>query len=75
MKTLYAFLFGMWLLILIGGGVAVTVLGPISITGYGELDPILSSVIKGIVSILLVILWIIILSKMKHWILYRTFDQ
>ncbi len=65
---LYGFLFGMWLLILVGGGILVTFLGPITISGYGQLDWFLSSGIKAIVAIILVVIWIIVLSKMKNWI-------
>jgi len=58
----------MWILILVGGGIIVTILGPISISGFGELDWFIGSVIKAIVAISLVILWIVILSKLKNWI-------
>ena len=57
----------MWVLILVGGGIVVLVLGPISVTGYGENDLLYSSVIKGAIAILLVIAWILILSKLKDW--------
>ncbi len=65
---LFGFLFGMWILILIGGGIAVTILGPFSISGFGELDRLIASVIKAIVAIVLVVIWILILSKLKNWI-------
>jgi len=68
MNGLFGFLFAMWILILIGGGIVVTILGPISITGYGELNLIISSGIKAIISFSLVILWIFILLKVKNWI-------
>jgi hypothetical protein len=68
MITLYGFLFAMWILILIGGGIVVTILGPISITGYGDLNWIISSVIKAVISISLVIIWIFILMKIKNLI-------
>jgi len=58
----------MWILILVGGGIIVTILGPISISGFGELDWFIGSIIKAIVAISLVILWIVILSKLKNWI-------
>lgn len=58
----------MWFLMIIGGGIAVMVLGPMSITGYGDLNQIFSSVIKAIAAVLLVVAWIIILSKTKNWI-------
>ena len=68
MRVLFGFIFGMWLLIIIGGGVIVIVLGPIHITGYSDLNWILSSIVKAIVAITLVIAWILILSKLKNWI-------
>ncbi len=40
----------MWILILIGGGLAVVILGPFQISGYGELDLILTSGSKAIIT-------------------------
>ncbi len=65
---LFGFLFGMWVLILVGGGIAVTILGSFSISGFGELDLLIGSVIKAIVAIILVVIWILILSKLKNLI-------
>jgi len=65
---LFGFLFAMWLLILVGGGIVVTILGPISISGFGEFDMFIGSVIKAIVAIILVVIWILILSKLKNLI-------
>ncbi len=65
---LYGFLFAMWILILVGGGIVVTILGPISISGYGEFNWFIASVIKAIVAIILVVIWILILSKLKNFI-------
>jgi len=65
---LFGFLFAMWILILVGGGIVVTILGPISVSGFGELDWFIGSVIKAIVAIVLVIIWILILSKVKNFI-------
>jgi len=65
---LFGFLFAMWILILVGGGIVVTILGPISISGFGELDWFVGSVIKAIVAIVLVVIWILILSKVKNLI-------
>ena len=65
----------MWLLILIGGGVVVTLLAPISITGFGNLDSVFSSIVKGILAIILVAIWIVILTKMKHWVFNKTFNS
>ncbi len=65
---LFGFLFGMWILLLVGGGIIVTILGPFSISGFGELDLFFGSVIKAIVAIILVVIWILILSKLKNLI-------
>ena len=65
---LFGFLFAMWVLILVGGGIVVTLLGPISISGFGDLDWFIASVIKAIVAIILVVIWILILSKLKNLI-------
>ncbi len=58
----------MWVLILAGGGILVTILGPFSISGYGDFDLLLTSILKAIIAIILVIIWILILSKLKNWI-------
>jgi len=65
---IYGFLFAMWILILIGGGIVVTLLGPITITGYGDMNWFIGSVIKAVIAIILVVIWILILSKIKNWI-------
>jgi hypothetical protein len=56
---------------IIGGGISVVILGPIQISGYGSLDDILSSGIKAIIALLMVVLWIFILSKIKNWIFQK----
>lgn len=66
--TIFVFIFAMWILIIIGGGISVLILAPVEISGYGEFDLIISSLLKGIVSVGLVISWIFILSKVKNWI-------
>jgi len=58
----------MWGLIIVGGGIVVTILGPISISGFGEFDWFIASVIKAVIAIVLVVIWILILSKIKNWI-------
>jgi len=66
--SIFVFIFAMWILIIIGGGIAVLILAPITISGYGEFDLIFSSTIKAVISIGLVVTWIFILSKVKNWI-------
>ena len=63
---LFGFLFAMWALIIIGGGILVTLLGPIS--GFGQLDLFITSVIKAVIALVLVVIWILILLKLKNWI-------
>ncbi len=65
---LFGFLFAMWVLMLAGGGIVVMLLGPISISGFGEFNWLIASVIKAILAIVLVVMWILILLKLKNWI-------
>ena len=65
---LYGFLFAMWGLIIIGGGIMVVLLGPFSIQQFGNFHWIITSGIKVTIALLLVIIWILILSKLKNWI-------
>ena len=65
---LFGFLFVMWVLILAGGGILVTLLGPFSISGYGNFDLLLTSTLKAIIAIILVLVWILVLSKLQNWI-------
>jgi len=43
---LYGFLFAMWVLIIIGGGIMVILLGPFTIQQFGDFHWILASGIK-----------------------------
>lgn len=72
---LFGFLFVMWILILAGGGILVTILGPFSISGYGDFDLLLTSILKAIIAIILVIVWILILSKLKNWIFKKEIQS
>ncbi len=65
---LFGFLFAMWILILVGGGIVVTLLGPITISGFGEFNWLITSIIKAVVAIVLVVIWILILLKLKNLI-------
>ena len=66
--VLFVFLFAMWILILLGGAIAVVVLGPISISGFGSFDLLVTSAVKAVTAIVLAAVWILILSKIKNWI-------
>jgi len=58
----------MWLLIIVGGGIMVILLGPFSIQQFGDFHWIVASGIKVIIALILVVIWILILSKLKNWI-------
>lgn len=72
---IFRFLFAMWILIIVGGGIVVIILGPISITGFGELNWFIGSLIKAIVAVVLVVIWILILSKLKNWIFKKEINS
>jgi ABC-type uncharacterized transport system permease subunit len=55
-------------LIILGGGIIVILLGPFTIQQFGNFHWIIASGIKVTIALLLVIIWILILSKLKNWI-------
>lgn len=67
----YVFVFAMWLLILVGGGLMVVIVGPLSFGGSDGLVPILNSSLKVAIAFLLVAVWIFILSKIKNSIFQK----
>ena len=72
---LYGFLFAMWVLIIIGGGIMVVLLGPFTIQQFGEFHWIIASGIKVIIALILVVIWIVILSKLKNWIFKKELNS
>jgi len=74
-SDLYGFLFAMWVLIILGGGILVTILGPFSISGFGLFDMLITSIIKAMIAIILVVIWILILSKLKNWIFRKEINS
>jgi len=70
-SSIFIFIGVMWALLIVGGGIVVTILGPITIVNYGDLNQIIGSGMKGIIAIILVIIWIVILSKMNKWIFHK----
>lgn len=67
-SSLFVFLFTMWALIIVGGGIVIFLLGPIEISSFGDLNELITSIIQGMTAIALVVIWIFILSKIKNWI-------
>ena len=72
---IFGFLFGMWVLILVGGGIIVIFLSPISISGYGDMNWFLASSLKAVIAIILIVTWILILSKLKNWIFKKELES
>jgi hypothetical protein len=73
---MYTFIGIMWLLILAGGGILVTAVSKISISGYGDaMDFLIASIIKAIIAILFVIVWIVVLSKLKNRIFQKQIES
>ena len=70
LKPLVVFILIMWALMLVGGGILVMLVAPIQIDCCGEQGPLVSSILKAIITLGLVILWIIVLSWMKRTILH-----
>ena len=63
---IYSFIFTMWILMLIGGGLMVLVIGPFSLGGLGIVDPIIYSGIKVGIALVLIFIWVFILTKIKN---------
>jgi hypothetical protein len=68
---IFSFIFVMWLLIILGGGLLVSIVAPMTINGYGKLDSILDSGVKALIAMILVVVWIFTLSKIKNWIFHK----
>ncbi len=65
---IYSFIFTMWILILIGGGLITLIIGPFSLGSIEGVDPIILSGIKVGIALVLIFVWIFILTKVKNWI-------
>ena len=63
---IYSFIFAMWILILIGGGLVVVFVGPL--TFATDVEPIITSGVKVLLTLFLIIIWIFTLIKLKNWI-------
>jgi len=65
---IYSFIFTMWILMLIGGGLMVLVIGPFSLGSIEYIDPIILSGIKVGLALVLIFVWVFALTKIKNWI-------
>ena len=65
---IYSFIFVMWALMLIGGGLMVLIIGPFSLSSIVDVDPIISSGVKVGIALVLIFVWVFTLTKVKNWI-------
>ena len=63
---IYSFVFVMWILMLVGGGLVVVFVGPFTLAP--DIDPIITSGIKVIIALFLIFIWLFTLTKVKNWI-------
>ena len=66
--AIFSFIFAMWILILVGGGLMVVFVGPLSFSGDNDLDPLINSGVKVIIAMILIFIWVFALIKIKNWI-------
>jgi len=65
---IYSFIFTMWILILVGGGLMTLIIGPFSLGSIGGIDPMILSGIKVGLALVLIFIWVFVLTKIKNWI-------
>ena len=65
---IYSFIFTMWILMLIGGGLMVLIIGPLSLGSIEGIDPIILSGMKVGIALILIFVWVLTLTKIKNWI-------
>ena len=63
---IYSFIFAMWVLILIGGGLVVVFVGPLTFST--DVEPMITSGVKVLLALFLIFIWVFILTKIKNWI-------
>jgi hypothetical protein len=71
---IFSFIFIMWILIIVGGGLLVVFSSMISIQGSVTIDTLevkYASLGKAAIAIILVIIWIYVLTKVKNWIFHK----
>ena len=65
---IYSFIFTMWILMLVGGGLMVLVIGPFSLGSIEDIDPMILSGVKVGIALVLIFIWVFTLTKIKNWI-------
>ena len=69
--SIFAFVFTMWILILLGGGLLVLFIGPTSFEVIYDIEPLLNSGLKVLIALILIFIWVLVLTKIKNWIFKR----
>ena len=69
--SVFAFVFTMWILILLGGGLLVLFIGPTSFEVIYDIEPLLNSGLKVLIALILIFIWVFVLTKIKNWIFKR----
>ena len=64
----FSFKLAMWVLIIIGGGLMVVFVGPLTFSGDNDLNPIINSGAKVLIAMILIFIWVFSLLKIKNWI-------
>jgi len=72
---LFSFIFAMWILIIIGGGLMVVFIGPLSFSGDGQLNPLINSGVKVLIAMILIFIWVLALLKIKNWIFRKIVNS
>ena len=63
---IYSFILAMGVLIIIGGGLVVVFVGPLTFST--DVEPIITSGVKVLLTLFLIFIWVFILTKLKNWI-------
>jgi len=66
--AIFSFIFAMWILIIVGGGLMVLFVGPLSFSDDGDLNPLINSGFKVLIAMILIFIWVFTLLKIKNWI-------
>ena len=72
---IFSFIFAMWVLIIIGGGLMVVFIGPLSFSGDWQLDPLINSGVKVLIAMILIFIWVLALLKIKNWIFRKIVNS
>ena len=65
---IYSFIFTMWILMLVGGGLMTLIIGPFSLGSIEGVAPMILSGIKVGLALVLIFIWVFALTKIKNWI-------